>query len=109
MLYAHRNGVRKYCSNFMAEIVLRGLCGIFVGSHGAGDKSETETPLVAWGAGVRGPRPSADNNPTSPPSWRFEHLTRSDVNQADIAPLMASLIGVPVPVNSVVNLVFLTN
>lgn len=71
------------------------------GSHGAGDKSETETPLVAWGAGVRGPRPSTDSNPSSPVSWGLGHLTRSDVNQADIAPLMASLIGVPVPVNSV--------
>jgi phosphatidylinositol glycan class N len=65
--------------------------------------SETETPLVAWGAGVRGPQPNTDSTPLSPESWRLGHLMRSDVNQADIAPLMASLIGVPVPVNSVVN------
>ncbi|XP_021913441.1 GPI ethanolamine phosphate transferase 1-like isoform X2 [Zootermopsis nevadensis] len=71
------------------------------GSHGAGDRSETETPLVAWGAGVREPRPSTGSNPPSPASWGLGHLTRSDVNQADVAPLMASLIGVPVPVNSV--------
>lgn len=75
---------------------------VFVGSHGAGDKSETETPLVAWGAGVRGPRLSTSADPSSPASWRLGHLSRSDVNQADVAPLMASLIGVPVPVNSVV-------
>lgn len=89
------------------HICLMLLCDMFIGSHGAGDKSETETPLVAWGAGVRGPRPSTDSNPSSPTSWGLGHLARNDVNQADIAPLMASLIGVPVPVNSVVNLDFL--
>ena len=83
------------------------MCVVFIGSHGAGDNSETETPLVAWGAGVRGPRSNKDSNPSSPASWGLGHLIRSDVNQADIAPLMASLIGVPVPVNSVVNLDFL--
>uniref|UniRef100_A0A8C2U163 GPI ethanolamine phosphate transferase 1 n=1 Tax=Coturnix japonica TaxID=93934 RepID=A0A8C2U163_COTJA len=51
------------------------------GSHGAGHPSETLTPLIAWGAGVNYPQKS-------------EIL-------ADIAPLMASLIGVPFPLNSV--------
>lgn len=82
---------------------------MFVGSHGAGDKSETETPLVAWGAGVRGPRLSTSTDPSSPTSWRLGHLSRSDVSQADVAPLMASLIGVPIPVNSVVYITFLIN
>eukprot|EP00064_Thunnus_orientalis_P000721 superscaffoldBa00000040_g722 len=74
------------------------------GSHGAGHPSETLTPLVVWGAGVHNAQ-----RVTEPQlykdgylqDWKLEHLQRVDVNQADIAPLMASLIGVPIPVNSV--------
>ncbi|XP_063241634.1 GPI ethanolamine phosphate transferase 1 [Bacillus rossius redtenbacheri] len=71
------------------------------GSHGAGEASETETPLVAWGAGIRGPRAPSLSDAPSPEDWRVGHLSRRDVRQADIAPLMATLIGVPIPVNSV--------
>ncbi|XP_067001323.2 GPI ethanolamine phosphate transferase 1 isoform X1 [Anabrus simplex] len=71
------------------------------GSHGAGDASETETPLVAWGAGVSGPKPTPEGTFHSLPSWHLDGLVRRDVRQADIAPLMATLIGIPVPVNSV--------
>ncbi|CAI2305360.1 unnamed protein product [Caenorhabditis sp. 36 PRJEB53466] len=52
------------------------------GSHGAGSDEEVHTPFVAWGAGVKrgGPKP--------------------DIHQIDLAPLISSLIGIPIPVNS---------
>ncbi|CAL9697875.1 unnamed protein product [Knipowitschia caucasica] len=75
------------------------------GSHGAGHPSETLTPLVVWGAGVSGPVPVTEQpqvfSDVYLKDWSLEHVRRVDVNQADIAPLMASLIGVNFPVNSV--------
>lgn len=52
------------------------------GSHGSGSPDETETPLVVWGAGVN------------------SFKDRVDVEQADIAPLISSLLGISIPVNS---------
>ncbi|XP_068787638.1 GPI ethanolamine phosphate transferase 1 isoform X7 [Struthio camelus] len=73
------------------------------GSHGAGHPSETLTPLVAWGAGVNYPQRVASQffEDNFLEEWKLENLKRLDVNQADVAPLMASLIGVPFPLNSV--------
>lgn len=85
------------------------------GSHGDGHRSNTDTPLVAWGAGVKHPRPTFDQDhndfgtfvddhvhdmPT-PKEWGLGNIERVDVNQADIAPLMSALLGLPCPVNSV--------
>jgi phosphatidylinositol glycan class N len=89
------------------------------GSHGAGDFSETETPYVAWGAGIRAPQPANSENvwrkvgenekaisengwrKGSPRSWEVDHLERADIHQADLAPLMSALLGLDIPVNSV--------
>uniref|UniRef100_A0A2K5EY42 GPI ethanolamine phosphate transferase 1 n=1 Tax=Aotus nancymaae TaxID=37293 RepID=A0A2K5EY42_AOTNA len=73
------------------------------GSHGAGHPSETLTPLVTWGAGIKYPqRLSAQQfDDVFLKEWRLENWKRLDVSQADIAPLMTSLIGVPFPLNSV--------
>ncbi|XP_059801213.1 GPI ethanolamine phosphate transferase 1 isoform X3 [Hypanus sabinus] len=73
------------------------------GSHGAGHPSETLTPLVTWGAGINGPQPGSNQQfqDNFLQEWKLADTRRLDVNQADIAPLMASLIGVPFPVNSV--------
>ncbi|XP_075849936.1 GPI ethanolamine phosphate transferase 1 isoform X2 [Microcebus murinus] len=76
------------------------------GSHGAGHPSETLTPLITWGAGIKYPQKvSAQQfDDAFLKEWRLENWKRRDVNQADIAPLMASLIGVPFPLNSVVKM-----
>ncbi|XP_036058853.1 GPI ethanolamine phosphate transferase 1 isoform X1 [Onychomys torridus] len=73
------------------------------GSHGAGHPSETLTPLVTWGAGIKAPQKVSTQQFDDEflKEWRLENWKRRDVNQADIAPLMASLIGVPFPLNSV--------
>lgn len=67
------------------------------------DPDNTRTPLVAWGRGIRGPLP--DSSPSSHDAfsepWELNHLLRRDVEQADLAPLMATLIGIDWPVNSV--------
>ncbi|XP_043271659.1 GPI ethanolamine phosphate transferase 1 [Venturia canescens] len=52
------------------------------GSHGSGSTDETETPLVAWGAGIG------------------QNDKRHDIEQADIAPFISSLLGLSIPVNN---------
>ncbi|XP_029446353.1 LOW QUALITY PROTEIN: GPI ethanolamine phosphate transferase 1 [Rhinatrema bivittatum] len=73
------------------------------GSHGAGHPSETLTPLVAWGAGVSHSQRMSFQyfEDDFLKEWKLENWKRLDVNQADLAPLMASLIGIPFPLNSV--------
>ncbi|XP_068712395.1 GPI ethanolamine phosphate transferase 1-like [Montipora foliosa] len=74
------------------------------GSHGTGHPHETLTPLLAWGAGIKGPSSpqyGMHDIPAEMYEWKLDHLHRNDVNQADIAPLMTSLIGVSFPLNSV--------
>ncbi|EIM84449.1 PigN-domain-containing protein [Stereum hirsutum FP-91666 SS1] len=82
-----------------------------IGNHGDGDPDNTRTPLIAWGAGVRGPIHLPSHSTSQVPHanevdeysapWALSHLHRQDVEQADIAALMSALLGVPWPVNSV--------
>ncbi|XP_070077259.1 GPI ethanolamine phosphate transferase 1 isoform X11 [Equus caballus] len=73
------------------------------GVHGAGHPSETLTPFVTWGAGIKYPQNVSTQQFEDAflKEWKLENWKRQDINQADIAPLMASLIGVPFPLNSV--------
>ena len=80
------------------------------GNHGDGDPDNTRTPLVAWGAGVRGPRSVSSQQKRlviaeqrEDPyfaDWHLDDISRTDVDQADITPFMSTLIGVSVPANS---------
>ncbi|KAJ5675699.1 GPI ethanolamine phosphate transferase 1 [Penicillium macrosclerotiorum] len=77
-----------------------------LGSHGDGHPDNTRTPLVAWGSGVAKPRITKDGIASGhedgfSSDWGFDHVQRHDVAQADVAALMAYLVGVDYPVNSV--------
>ena len=66
----------------------------------------TRTPLITWGAGISpakkaSPGKVAPGHDSFSKNWDLTSVERKDVKQADIAPLMASLIGVPFPMNSV--------
>ncbi|KAF7974518.1 hypothetical protein HWV62_11972 [Athelia sp. TMB] len=67
------------------------------------DPDNTRTPIIAWGKGIRGPLPDVDSSSHDEYSlpWDLGHLYRRDVEQADIAALMSTLIGINWPVNSV--------
>ncbi|KAF8527215.1 PigN-domain-containing protein [Gautieria morchelliformis] len=67
-----------------------------LGNHGDGDPDNTRTPLIAWGSGIRGPLPA--KSPSA--AWNLM-LQGHDVSQADIAPLMSTVLGRNVPANSV--------
>ncbi|KAJ0396969.1 hypothetical protein P43SY_008631 [Pythium insidiosum] len=96
------------------------------GAHGDGDPANTRTPLVAWGAGIAPPatassaqgftldlptqsRAHVEAQLAAQPAqeaaalrdWGLAHLVRRDVMQADVAPLLSALLGLPYPRNSV--------
>jgi phosphatidylinositol glycan class N len=71
------------------------------GSHGDGERANTETPLVVWGAGVRRAAARRNDTPPLPSGWGLDDVRRVDINQADVAPLMSALLGVPNPTNSI--------
>lgn len=76
------------------------------GSHGDGNPDNTRTPLIAWGAGVAKPVKSvgtkADGHEDGfSHDWNLDHIQRNDVDQADVAALMAYLVGLDFPTNSV--------
>ncbi|KAI8968021.1 Phosphatidylinositolglycan class N-domain-containing protein [Mycotypha africana] len=71
------------------------------GAHGDGHPDNTRTPIIAWGAGIRKPILSGLGHDDFSAEWGLSELQRDDIRQADIAPLMAHLIGADIPVNSV--------
>ena len=76
------------------------------GSHGDGHPDNTRTPLIAWGSGVAKPIINVTGKALGhedgfSSDWGFDRIQRHDVDQADIAALMAYLAGLEFPVNSV--------
>lgn len=71
------------------------------GSHGAGHHTETETPFLCWGKGINYWK-LAQNDFVTKTFVKIDgvKIPRYDVQQADIAPLMSTLIGLAVPTNS---------
>ncbi|CAO2652952.1 Nn.00g023630.m01.CDS01 [Neocucurbitaria sp. VM-36] len=75
------------------------------GSHGDGHPDNTRTPLIAWGAGVAAPIKNmtgvAQGHNELSSDWNLDEIERHDVDQADVAALMAYLVGLDFPTNSV--------
>ncbi|KAL2810895.1 Phosphatidylinositolglycan class N-domain-containing protein [Aspergillus granulosus] len=76
------------------------------GSHGDGHPDNTRTPLVVWGSGVAGPKRPKDgilsgHEDGISTDWDLHSVLRHDVEQADVAALMAYLVGLDFPTNSV--------
>ncbi|KAJ4986774.1 phosphatidylinositolglycan class N [Stagonosporopsis vannaccii] len=76
------------------------------GSHGDGNPDNTRTPLIAWGAGIAEPVKAVGTKAEGHEDgfshdWNLDHIQRNDVDQADVAALMAYLVGLDFPTNSV--------
>ncbi|KAJ8131344.1 hypothetical protein O1611_g2284 [Lasiodiplodia mahajangana] len=75
------------------------------GSHGDGHPDNTRTPLIAWGSGVAKPvvypDGAAPGHDEYSADWGLTQIQRHDTQQADVAALMAYLVGLEFPANSV--------
>lgn len=89
--------------SFSLSRTILNIATLLTGSHGDGHPTNTDTPLVAWGAGVGHPMPATTSDHSdhpvrfvdehlhdapTPSDWGLDGIERMDVNQADIAPLM---------------------
>lgn len=71
------------------------------GAHGAGTKHETETPFVAWGAGVQLGKYIDGGQKMSYLKIDDFDVPVFEIKQADVTPFLSSLIGIATPMNNV--------
>ncbi|XP_037942043.1 GPI ethanolamine phosphate transferase 1-like, partial [Teleopsis dalmanni] len=67
------------------------------GSHGAGDPYETDTPFFVWGAGIDRKGKSSTK---SFQAGLNQSLPLHELEQAQLTPIMSSLLGLPPPTNN---------
>ncbi|KAJ3844651.1 Phosphatidylinositolglycan class N-domain-containing protein [Lentinula raphanica] len=79
-----------------------------IGNHGDGHPDNTRTPYIVWGKGIRGPLQDEgfSSHDGYSQGWNLRStsnklLYRRDIDQADLAPFMSTLLGINWPVNSV--------
>ena len=72
-------------------------------AHGDGNPDCTRTPYVIWGAGIRKAikRDKKPLDEDTPSNWNLDHIVRRDISQINIAPLLAGIIDINFPMNSV--------
>ncbi|KAI0405008.1 GPI ethanolamine phosphate transferase 1 [Xylaria palmicola] len=100
------NAIRKFYADDRTAFVFTADHGMSDwGSHGDGHPDNTRTPLIAWGSGVAKPmiyrEGTAPGHDEYSAGWNLSQVQRHDTQQADVAALMAYLVGLEFPANSV--------
>ena len=71
-------------------------------AHGDGNPGSTRTPFIAWGSGIRKAirREKKPEDEDTPSNWKSDHIVRRDISQIDMAPLLAGVMDINFPMNS---------
>uniref|UniRef100_A0A2M4BCR0 GPI ethanolamine phosphate transferase 1 n=1 Tax=Anopheles marajoara TaxID=58244 RepID=A0A2M4BCR0_9DIPT len=72
------------------------------GSHGSGDTFETETPFVAWGAGIGHWNGTTQKTTDESNFLQLDghNIPVAQFSQADVTPFMSAVLGIAVPKNN---------